>query len=290
MFKHMGLIGCGLMGGSLAMALRAAGLVQTVSGFSQSPRSSAMALELGVIDTQALRIEETAQQADLIVIAVPVAATQATLAAIAAQIGPNTLVVDVGSTKTDVVQAAKAALGNKLAQFVPSHPIAGAEKAGIEHANASLYAGRQVILTPIPETSVHLYEHALAMWQALGCKVVTMEPDAHDAAFAKVSHLPHLLAFAYINSILNAEHAERNLALAGTGFKDFSRIAGSEPHMWRDIFLANQTEVLASLDRFEQELQRLRAAIVQGQVNDLLNELQQASACRSAWQLSRASS
>jgi prephenate dehydrogenase len=267
------------------MALKAAGLVQTIKGYSQSPASSAKAKALGAIDLQVMQAAEAAKEADLIVIAVPVAATQSTLAAIAPQIGPSTLVVDVGSTKCNVVQAAQAALGVKVAQFVPSHPIAGAEKAGVDHASASLYQGRQVILTPIRETSEQATDQAQMLWEAIGCNVISMDPAAHDAAFAKVSHLPHLLAFAYINSILNAEHAKQSLALAGTGFKDFSRIAGSEPHMWRDVFLANQTEILASLDRFEDELRRLRTAIVQGRDDVLLSELNQASACRSAWRI-----
>lgn len=287
MFAKMGLIGCGLMGGSMAMALKAKGLVETVAGFSQSPSSSAKALALGVIDEQAFQIADAAQGADLVVIAVPVAATQSTLAAIAPHIGPNTLVVDVGSTKGDVVRAAQSALGAQMARFVPSHPIAGAEKSGVDHASASLYEGRQVILTPTEATAPSATQQAFAMWQAMGCKVVSMDPASHDAAFAKVSHLPHLLAFAYINSILNADHAAQSLALAGTGFQDFSRIAGSEPHMWRDVFLANSSEVLASLDRFEAELRLLRSAIVQGRGEVLLSELSKASACRSAWRLNR---
>lgn len=287
MFAKMGLIGCGLMGGSMAMALKAKGLVETVAGFSQSPSSSAKALALGVIDEQAFQIADAAQGADLVVIAVPVAATQSTLAAIAPHIGPNTLVVDVGSTKGDVVRAAQSALGAQMARFVPSHPIAGAEKSGVDPASASLYEGRQVILTPTEATAPSATQQAFAMWQAMGCKVVSMDPASHDAAFAKVSHLPHLLAFAYINSILNADHAAQSLALAGTGFQDFSRIAGSEPHMWRDVFLANSSEVLASLDRFEAELRLLRSAIVQGRGEVLLSELSKASACRSAWRLNR---
>lgn len=288
MFKQLGLIGCGLMGGSLALALRAQGLVQSVKGFSQSPASSAKALALGILDEQVLQASEAAIGSDLLVIAVPVAATEATLAAVAPHLGPNTLVVDVGSTKMDVVLAAQAALGSKLAQFVPCHPIAGAEKSGIAHASASLYQGRQVILTPTAQTNPEATQRAYAMWQALGCMLVTLDPASHDAAFAKVSHLPHLLAFAYINSILKAPQANQSLALAGTGFKDFSRIAGSEPHMWRDIFLANQSEVLASLTRFEQELDLLRQTIEQGCPDDLLAELDRASACRSAWQITRA--
>ena len=287
MFEQMGLIGCGLMGGSMAMALKAKGLVGSVKGFSQSPASSAKALALGVIDEQVLQAADAAQGADLVVIAVPVAATQSTLAAIAPHIGPNTLVVDVGSTKGDVVLAAQTALGANVARFVPSHPIAGAEKAGVDHASALLYEGRQVILTPTSETAYSATQQAQALWQAMGCKVVSMDPASHDAAFAKVSHLPHLLAFAYINSILNADHAEQSLSLAGTGFQDFSRIAGSEPHMWRDVFLANGAEVLASLDRFEEELKRLRVASVQGRGDVLLSELGQASACRNGWRLNR---
>ncbi len=276
------------MGGSLALALRESGLVRTVVGFSQSPSSSAKALALGVIDRQVLTAADAAAGSDLVVIAVPVAATQATLAALLVQLQSHAVVIDVGSTKSDVVTAAALALGDKLAQFVPCHPIAGAEKSGVDHANAGLYRGCQVIMTPNSTTNATLTSKVEAMWLALGCKVVTMAAPDHDAAFAKVSHLPHLLAFAYINGILKGHDPAQAFRLAGTGFRDFSRISASEPHMWRDILLANRTEVLASLALFEQEVQVLRKALEQADAQALLQAIAPASATRSAWKITKA--
>jgi prephenate dehydrogenase len=289
MFQQLGLIGCGLMGGSLAMALREAGLVKTVVGFSQSPSSSAKALARGVIDRQVLNVAEAATGSDLVVIAIPVAATQSTLAALRDPLPTHAVVIDVGSTKADVVAAASLAMGEKLAQFVPCHPIAGAEKSGVDHANAGLYRGCQVIMTPDGATSAALTNKVEAMWLTLGCKVVSMAAPDHDAAFAKVSHLPHLLAFAFVNGILKDHDPDLALRLAGTGFRDFSRIAASEPHMWRDILLANRTEVLGSLAMFEQELQVLRLALEQADAEALFKAIAPASASRSAWQITKAS-
>lgn len=289
MFQQLGLIGCGLMGGSLALALREAGLVKTVVGFSQSPASSAKALTLGVIDRQVFSAADAAADSDLVVIAVPVAATQSTLAALLVKLPSDAVVIDVGSTKADVISAAALAMGEKLTQFVPCHPVAGAEKSGVDHASAALYRGCQVIMTPDSATAAALTTRVHAMWLALGCKVVTMTAPDHDAAFAKVSHLPHLLAFAYINGILKGHDPDLALRLAGTGFRDFSRIAASEPHMWRDILLANRTEVLASLALFEQEVQVLRHALELADAGALFEAIARSSASRSAWKITNAS-
>jgi prephenate dehydrogenase len=288
MFKQLGLVGCGLMGGSLALALKHAGLVQHVVGYSQSPSSSAKALTLGAIDEQVFSLADVALGSDLIVIAVPVAATQATLNGLVDQLDASALIIDVGSTKSDVVEAAAKALHHRLQQFVPCHPIAGAEKSGVEHASATLYQGCQVILTPTSLTPPHATDTLTHMWTQLGCKVVVMGAAAHDAAFAKVSHLPHLLAFAYINSVLQNENAEQVLDLAGTGFKDFSRIAGSEPHMWRDVLLANSEEVLISLAHFEQQIALMRSLIQNHDSTQLLQQIKTASERRSKWTITKA--
>ena len=197
-FQRLALIGCGLMGGSFALALRQAGLVAHVAGFSASGGTRQKALKLGVSDSDCASAAQAAQGADLVLVAVPVRATEATLRAIDPVLSPDALVMDVGSTKGDVVSAARAALHQRLANFVPAHPIAGKEVAGIEHADAALYQNRQVILTPLAENPTARVLLAHQVWQALGSRVLELSAEAHDASFAAVSHLPHLAAFALV--------------------------------------------------------------------------------------------
>lgn len=283
MFKQLGLIGCGLMGSSFALALKRAGLVQRVVGFSQTTATTDKACALGVIDSAAASAAEAARGADLVLISVPVAATLLSLQAIAPVLAIDTLVMDVGSTKRDVVAAARQALGHKLACFVPAHPICGKEVSGVEHADADLYAGKKLILTPLLETGEAQLAKARQLWQSLTCEVSDMTPEAHDAAYAAVSHLPHLLAFAAMNALVSPEGAKQ-LPLAGPGFRDFSRIAASEPAMWRDILLANRDEVLAQSALFKAQLQRLEHALHSGDAEQLQALITQASQARAQWQ------
>ena len=206
MFNQLGLIGCGLMGGSFALALKKAGLVKRVVGYSKSPSTVEKARRLGVIDVAAESALLAVSGSDIVLIAVPVAATEATFKAIRHLVDPNVLMMDVGSTKRDVVDAARRVLKERLPGFVPAHPIAGREVAGIEHADAALYQGRKAILTPLPQTNPVLVQQATDAWSAVGCQVLKMTPEHHDAAFAAVSHLPHLLAFAYMNAMRSEEH------------------------------------------------------------------------------------
>ena len=203
MFEQLGLIGCGLMGGSFALALKKAGLVQRVVGYSKSPSTTDRARQLSVIDVEAPSALLAVAGADIVLLAVPVAATEATLKAIKHLVTPEMLIMDVGSTKADVVRAAEHALRNQVGSFVPAHPITGREVSGVEHADADLYSGRQVILTPTERTLTIQLKKAEAVWSALGSRVSSMSPEAHDAAFAVVSHLPHALAFALMNSIID---------------------------------------------------------------------------------------
>ena len=283
--QTLGLIGCGLMGGSFALALRAAGLVERVVGFSASPSTTARALERGVIDAIAPSALDAALGADLVLLALPVAATEATLRAIAPAVHPGMVVMDVGSTKGDVVQAARTGLQDKLAAFVPAHPITGKEVSGVDHADAQLYQGSLVVLTPLPETAPAGVDRAEALWRALGCRVQRMTPEAHDQAFAAVSHLPHLLAFAYMNGVLAQADAPALLAMAGPGFRDFSRIAGGEPRMWRDILIANRSALQTQLRHFQQALHAIEQAIDAPDTAALEALLQGASQARSAWRL-----
>ena len=285
MFEQLGLIGCGLMGGSFALALKRAGLVKRVVGYSKSPSTTERARQMGVIDVEAPSALLAVSGADIVLLAVPVSATEATFKAIRHLITPNTLLMDVGSTKRDVVDAARRVLRDHVGCFVPAHPITGKEVSGVEHADASLYSGKQVILTPIERTFTVQLKKAVDVWTALGCTVIKMSPQAHDAAYAAVSHLPHLIAFALINSICGQSSGEDYLSLAGPGFRDFSRIAASDPKMWRDILIANREELLDQSKIFQQHLQALEKLIGSGDGDGLEKLIEQASETRATWRM-----
>lgn len=285
MFEQLGLIGCGLMGGSFALALKQAGLVKRVVGYSKSPSTTDRARQLGVIDVEAPSALLAVAGADIVLVAVPVSATEATLKAIRHLVTPQMLVMDVGSTKSDVVQAARHALGGQVGSFVPSHPITGREVSGVEHADAELYSGRQVILTPTERTLTAQLKRAEEVWTALGCRVTSMSPESHDEAFAAVSHLPHLLAFSLVGSITAQTQSDTFFSLAGPGFRDFTRIAASDPKMWRDVLLANRDEVLAQSRLFQQALARLEATIRSGDAQTLEDLLTLASETRAHWRM-----
>ncbi len=283
MFEQLGLIGCGLMGGSFALALKKARLVKRVVGYSKSPSTTEKARSMGVIDVEAPSALLAVSGADIVLVAVPVAATEATFKAMKHLITNQTLVMDVGSTKRDVVEAARRTLGPQLGTFVPAHPIAGKEQAGVEHADANLYQGKQVILTPIERTlTVHL-QRAEQLWRALGCQVKQMSPEAHDSAYAAVSHLPHLLAFAYMNGLNEQRQLNEFLSLAGPGFRDFTRIAASDPKVWRDIFASNKDELLAQSRHFRHALLAIEHAVAMGKPDDVARLIELASQTRKGW-------
>jgi prephenate dehydrogenase len=284
-FQRLALIGCGLMGGSFALALRQAGLVQQITGFSASEKTRQRAQELKVIDLACSSLAEAVQGADIVLLAVPVGAMQTSFAAMRDALAPHALLMDVGSTKCDVIAAAKVALGERLSCLVPAHPIAGKEVAGIEHAEATLYQDRRTILTPLPQNSIRQIKMASEIWTAIGSHVSHMTPEAHDATFAAVSHLPHLLAFAAVNALTAQPQGAAFLEMAGPGFRDFSRIAASDPAVWRDILSANHTEVLTQLTHFRHALEAFENALKQGDTAALQQLIQQASAVRSAWTL-----
>ena len=289
-FERLALIGCGLMGGSFALALRQAGSVAHVAGFSASEGTRQKALKLGVVDSVCSSAAEAVRGADLVLVAVPVSATGSTLQAIDAALEPHALVMDVGSTKGDVVAAARGALQRSLANFVPAHPIAGKEVAGIEHADALLYRDRQVILTPLPENPTERVLLAHQLWQALGSRVLELSPETHDASFAAVSHLPHLAAFALVNAVARQPHGAQHLSMAGPGFRDFSRIAASDPHVWRDILLANREEVLHQCTLMRETLHEFEMAMKAGDAPQLTALIAEASQTRSRWRLGGADS
>ena len=275
------------MGGSFALALKRAGLVRRVVGFSPSQATRERALDMGVIDAIAPSATQAAQGSDLVLVAVPVAATQSTLAALAGSLSPQALLMDVGSTKRDVVQAAALALGDKLPTFVPAHPIAGKEVAGVAHADVDLYNGCQVILTPMEQTGKAQLAQAQALWTGLGAQVRTMSALEHDSAFAAVSHLPHLLAFAAMNAVNAQAQAAQFLSLAGPGFRDFTRIAASDPAVWRDILHANRDQLLLQSQHLREALQSFETALAQGDNAALQALISAASQSRAAWSLKR---
>jgi prephenate dehydrogenase len=285
MIQQLGIIGCGLMGGSFALALKRGGLVKRVVGYSKSPSTTERALRLGVIDVVADSALQAVAGSDVVLLAVPVAATETTLKAIRHLVEPEVLVMDVGSTKRDVVDAARRALRERIVSFVPAHPIAGKEASGIQHADAALYAGRQVILTPLPQTPTALVQRATDLWSAVGAQVLRMTAENHDHAFAAVSHLPHLLAYAYFGAVLGQPSGRDLLSLAGPGFRDFTRIAAGDPTMWRDVLLANREEVLKQLQRFRQSLDALEQVMVAGNGPALQELLRTASEGRRGWQM-----
>lgn len=285
MFEQLGLIGCGLMGGSFALALKKAGLVKRVVGYSKSPSTTDRARQLGVIDVEAPSALLAVAGADIVLLAVPVAATEASLKSIKHLITPQVLVMDVGSTKADVVLAARRALREQIGSFVPAHPITGREVSGVEHAEADLYSGRQVILTPTERTLTAQLRRAEELWTALGCRVSSMSPESHDAAFAAVSHLPHLLSFTMMHAIMSQENSDQLLSLAGPGFRDFTRIAASDPKMWRDVLRANRDEVLGQVHHFQHALQAFEQVLQATSDQPLEDMITLASETRAHWRM-----
>ncbi len=285
MFEQLGLIGCGLMGGSFALALKRAGLVKRVVGYSKSPSTTERARLMGVIDVEAPSALLAVSGADIVLIAVPVAATEATFKAIKHLVTDRMLVMDVGSTKREVIDAGRRALREHIGSFVPAHPITGKEVSGVDNADPDLYTGRQVILTPIERTLTVQLQKAVDVWTALGCRVLKMSPEQHDAAFAAVSHLPHLIAFALMNAIAGQPQGKDYLSLAGPGFRDFTRIAASDPKVWRDILISNREELLAQSKIFQRNLHALELMISSGNTEALEGLLEQASITRGTWSM-----
>ncbi|HTI17439.1 MAG TPA: prephenate dehydrogenase/arogenate dehydrogenase family protein [Trinickia sp.] len=291
-FKKLVIFGVGLIGGSLARALRergesAAGGI--VVGVGRSLASAERARQLGVVDEVVALDDDAALRgalagADLVLIAAPVAQTEPLLARIASFLDDSTLITDAGSTKLDVVAAARSTLGARIGQFVPGHPVAGRESSGVEAALADLYVGRNVVLCPLPENRPADVARIEALWCAAGAVVSTMDAEQHDRVLASVSHLPHLLSFALVEQILGTPDAALKLSFAAGGFRDFTRIAASSPEMWRDICLANRTALVAELDGYLTVLAQLRAAIVAGDGAALEAVFARSRAARTAWQ------
>jgi prephenate dehydrogenase len=282
-FKRIAIFGVGLIGGSFALALKKAGVAQHVIGVGRSAVSLQRALELCIIDEIATSIELVVRDVDLILIAAPVAQTAQILSSIVPHLQPGTIVTDAGSTKSDVVATARLVMGDKLGQFVPAHPIAGRELNGPDAALVDLYVGKKTVITRLPENSdadVAAVAHA---WQNCGAVIHYLTPAEHDTVFASVSHLPHLLAYALVDDIARKSHADRLFQYAASGFRDFTRIAGSSPEMWRDITLANRIAILQELDSYTLQLAQLRAHLTNGDANAIEAIYANAQSARHNW-------
>jgi prephenate dehydrogenase len=282
-FHKLAVFGVGLIGGSFALALKQAGRVDRVAGIGRSRANLERALELGVIDEVASGAAAALDGADLVLVAVPVQQTVPVFDAIAPHLAPDAVLTDGGSTKRDVVTAARGHLGLKLMQFVPAHPVAGAELSGVEAANAELFRERTVVLTPVAETGDRARVRVEAAWRACGARTVEMSAERHDEVLAAVSHLPHALAFTLVEMIASREDAAELFSFAGSGFRDFTRIAGSSPEMWRDICLANRDTLLKEIRAFQDRLSTLAAEMEAGDGADIELSFELARAARSKW-------
>jgi len=261
---RLALIGVGLIGGSFAAALRAAGAVSQVAGFDTDADAIGTALARGVIDRAATSVADAARDADLVVVATPVGAMRATFSEIAGALTASAVVTDVGSTKCSVIEGARAGLGAAFPRFVPAHPIAGGERPGVEHAAADLFRNHLVITTPLPATDASATALVEELWRKVGARLERLSPEQHDKVFAAVSHLPHLLAFALVEMIARSPDAETCFSHAGAGFRDFTRIAASSPDMWRDVCLANRGPLAEELRAYRARLDILQAAVDAG--------------------------
>lgn len=275
--------GVGLIGGSFAMALRKAGAVGRIVGVGRSRESLSRALEFGVIDEASDSWAEALNGADLVLLAPPVGQMERVMQAMAPHLGERTVVMDAGSTKRDVIEAIYRHLGPQLGNVVPAHPIAGAERSGVGAAFAELYEGRKVVVTPLPENQPSAVLAVREAWEACGATIHEMPAQEHDRVFAAVSHLPHLLAFGLVHDLAGRANAGQLFGFAAGGFRDFTRIAGSHPEMWRDICIANRQALLAELDEYLAELAYLRALLLSADGDRLERHFTEAREARDTW-------
>ncbi|MDA8094486.1 MAG: prephenate dehydrogenase/arogenate dehydrogenase family protein [Betaproteobacteria bacterium] len=283
MIGNLVVFGVGLIGASVGLALKEAGAVGRVVGIGRSRENLQRALDLGAIDEVATDAREAVPAANLVLLAVPVGQVGAAMQAVAPWLQAATVVTDVGSTKRDVIEEARCYLAPHLARFVPGHPIAGAEQSGAVAARAALFQGRNVVLTPLPENDARAIAQVESLWRACGALVSTLPAAQHDAIFGAVSHLPHLAAFALVAEIAGRGDAPELFRFAASGFRDFTRIAGSSPEMWRDICLANRDVLLDELDRYLASLANIKSKLARGDADGLEAIFAAARSARRAW-------
>ena len=275
--------GVGLIGGSFALALKKRDPSVELVGIGRTRNALERAKLLGVIDVIANGWADALRGASLVLLAMPVGQMEQALLELKPHLEPTTLVTDAGSTKSDVVLAARATLGEQLVQFIPAHPIAGAEKSGVDAASATLFQGKRVVLTPIAENSAEDVATIKQVWQQCGARVSDLTPQTHDQIFAAVSHLPHVLAFALVDEFGRRDNADELFAFAAGGFRDFTRIASSHPEMWRDICIANRAQVIAELDAYMAQLMRTRVLLAATDSDGLEQMFSSARRHRDAW-------
>ncbi len=261
MIKRLAIIGVGLIGGSLALALKKAGVVAEVVGYSRTKSVRDEAFALGIIDRVATSVADAVENADMVFLAVPMAAMETVLAEMTDHLSDTVIITDGGSAKAQVVDVARKILGDKFNQFVPGHPIAGTEKSGPSAAFAELYQNHRVVLTAVTETDIDALEHVKKMWQSTGAEVFEMNIEHHDDVLAATSHLPHILAFNLVGMLAERDDCDEVLRYAAGGFKDFSRIASGDAVMWRDICLTNKNAILELLEQYQNGLTQLQQAI-----------------------------
>ncbi len=261
MINHLAIIGVGLMGSSLALALKQAGYVKRVTGFGRNIDNLKLGVELGVLDDYQTTIHDAVKHADVVVIAVPLGAMDEVFEALSGSISKDAVLTDVGSAKATVIESARKRLGEKISQFVPGHPIAGTERSGVEAGFATLYQDRKIILTPIAETSDRALAVIQQMWLACSAEVESMDVVHHDKVLAATSHLPHMLAFSLVSHLSKMSDQDEIFSYAAGGFRDFTRIASSDPVMWRDICLANSEALLELIEGYQHELDIIAKAI-----------------------------
>jgi prephenate dehydrogenase len=280
MIERLAIIGVGLIGGSVALALRKVGKVKQVVGCGRSEDNLLKAQSLGIIDRYTQDPAEAVAGADMVLLAVPLGATRETFAAMRDHLAPQAVVTDAGSVKGSVVEDVRAVYGEVPPFFVPGHPIAGTERSGAGAAFSSLYRNRRVILTPLPETDPQALSRVEGMWRQCGAEVTLMPVEHHDEVLAATSHLPHMLAFSLVDCLSRLKENDEIFRYAAGGFRDFTRIASSNPVMWRDICLANQHMLSDMLNRFAGELQELAAILERGDADGLLELFERAKQAR----------
>jgi len=289
-FNKVVVCGVGLVGGSFALALKQAAAIGEITGMGRSRATLDEAQRLGVIDHCGADWHTVMRGADLVLLAMPVGQMEAVMRHLEPHLEPQTLLTDAGSTKQDVIAVARQVLGDKIGQFVPGHPVAGAEKSGVAAARPDLYRGKRVVLTPLPENTPAAVARVRLAWQSCGAQVSELTAEAHDHIFAAVSHLPHLLAFALVHEFAGRENSAQLFAFAAGGFRDFTRIASSHPEMWRDICVANRAALIQELDAYQAELLRTRVLLASADGAALAAMFGVARARRDAWLDSQLSS
>lgn len=278
--NKIAIIGVGLIGGSLACALRKVNAVQSVSGYGRSENNLKKAIALGVIDTYSLDIKEVVNDADIVVLATPLSTADTLFSAMLCGLKKTVVITDVGSAKGTIVKSARENLGGFFTRFVPGHPIAGKEESGVEASFAELFEAHRVILTPVAETDHEAMRLITEMWQLTGAEVINLEVEHHDAILAATSHLPHMLAYALVDCLSGMQERDEIFEFAAGGFADFTRIASSNPQMWHDICFSNREQLLIVMDQFDQYLDKIREAIEQDDSDTLLDIFERAKISR----------